>query len=236
MRISRRTQLHVEKASTHTMWRCHNREYYLRSNSMKTLYMNSVSEGLKPEVSKNCVKIHAYCIMDNHCHQAISYEEDSQHLSKFMHHAHSLFGSKYNRIHKRSGKVAESRPKTSLIENVEHEMRVHFYIEANPIRAGLCKPENLKHYKFNSFKFYAYGIEDEFTKLLTIPEWYYKLGPTDRIRQRNYRKLFYEYLSTQEQTAWLISNEEELFIGSSLWVSSQKERVKLFLPKILNTS
>ena len=150
-----------------------------------------------------------------------------------MRHAHGIFGSQYNRIHKRSGKVAEARPKTSLIQNTEHEMRVHFYIEANPIRAGICSPEQLKNYKFNSFRFYAYGIKDEYTKLLTLPQWYLELGSTQKERQRTYRKLFYEYLNEQSSPQWNFKNFEQAFIGSGLWRIEQERRVTR---QIKNTS
>jgi putative transposase len=173
--------------------------------------------------------------MDNHYHQATSYKDSFNYLSKHMRHAHSLFGARYNKIHKRSGKVAESRPKTALIENTEHEMRVHFYIEANPIRANICKPENLRSYKYNSFKFYAYGIKDEYTNLLTIPEWYMELGKNQKERQRKYRRLFYEYLSEHKSTNTLIF--EQNFIGSTIWKLKQEKRVSSFRKEqIVNTS
>lgn len=173
--------------------------------------------------------------MDNHYHQSTSYNLSSEFLSQYMRYAHGLFGSKYNKIHKRSGKVAESRPKTSLIENAEHEMRVHFYIEANPIRAGLCKPENLKNYKFNSFKLYAYGIIDEYTKLLTLPYWYLELGNTSKERQRKYRQLFYEYLHEQKKPLWDYKVFEQSFIGSQLWKLKNERRISKTL-KEQNTS
>ncbi len=182
-----------------------------------------IKEALNFNRHKERVFIHSYCVMDNHYHQLTSYKESSSFLSNYMRYAHTLFGARYNRLHKRSGKVAESRPKTSLIENTEHEIRVHFYIEANPIRAKMRTPENLRSYKFNSFKFYAYGLEDEHTKILTVPQWYKELGKTPSERQRKYRKLFYEYLSEQ-----IILNPlcfEKNFIGSAQWMLTQKERV-----------
>lgn len=196
---------------------------------MKSLYMDTVTRSLK----QGNVAIHSYCVMDNHYHQSTSYQSTSHNLSKYMRYAHSIFGSCYNRIHKRSGKVAEARPKTSLIENTEHEMRVHFYIEANPIRAGMCTPEQLKNYKFNSFRFYAYGIKDEYTSLLTLPQWYLELGSTPKERQRRYRQLFYEYLKEQTSSHWDFKNFERAFIGSSLWRLQQERRVS---KKIQNTS
>lgn len=187
--------------------------------------MQALLESFQKQNQTKNIFIHSYCVMDNHYHQSTSYKESSSYLSQHMRYTHGLFGSRYNKIHKRSGKVAEARPKTSLIENTEHEIRVHFYIEANPVRAGLCKPENLRSYKFNSFKFYAYGIRDEYTSLLTIPEWYLQLGRTMLERQKKYRKLFYSYLFEQEGYEINPQIYECAFIGSQLWQLKQKELV-----------
>ena len=65
-------------------------------------------------------------------------------------------------------------------------MKVHFYIEANPLRANLCKLENLHLYEFSSYRLYAYGIRDVFTDHLAEPEWYQKLGSTPAERQLRY--------------------------------------------------
>ncbi len=222
MRISRSHQLYLPSAAVHFMWRCHNKEHYLRSLMIKALYMLAVRESLKK--NKN-VFIHAYCVMDNHYHQSVSYDETSEYLSNYMRYAHSLFGSRYNKLSQRSGKVAESRPKTCLIENTEHEMRVHFYIEANPIRAKMYTPEELKNYKYNSFRYYAYGIKDD-SDILRDPEWYTKLGKTPGERQRKYRKLFYAYLREQDL---LKSNFETAYIGSPIWVNEQRRRISSLL-------
>jgi hypothetical protein len=94
--------------------------------------------------------------------------------------------------------VAEGRPKTPRVQNDYHAMRLHFYIEANPLRAGFRTLENLKHYKYSSYGFYAYGIRTAFTYRLTIPAWYLELGKTPFARQKKYRKLFAEYLKKDE--------------------------------------
>lgn len=224
MRTNRSTQLFPESASVHLMWSCHDKKYYLRPANAKALYMQTIHESFKKNPN---VQIYSYCVMDNHYHQSTRYESSSQSLSTHMRYSHSLFGSRYNRIHDRSGKVAVGRPKTSLIENEEHEMRVHFYIEANPIRAKMCTPENLRTYKYNSFKFYAYGIKDEHTSLLTMPSWYLELGDTAKERQRKYRRLFYEYLGEQERPDWDFRKFECLFIGSQIWKQRQLKRISV---------
>ncbi len=213
MRIPRSIQLFEPQGLLHQFWRCHNKEFYLKRPEMKSLYLQSIKQALKTHNKDNSLKIHAYTCMTNHFHSLMNYLDGSPNLSNFFRQAHSLFGARYNRLHDRSGKVAEGRPKTSLIENIEHQMRVHFYIEANPIRAGLCSEKQLRGYKHSSYRFYAWGISDEFTEILTIPEWYLALGKTARERQSRYRTLFQEYLGKP-------MGREEFFaplIGSSLW-------------------
>lgn len=213
MRLPRSIQLHQHSGFVHQFWRCHNREYYLKLPSMKILYLQAVKESLKTHNKKNSLKIYAYTCMDNHFHNLLHYNQGSPELSAFLRQSHSLFGIRYNRRHRRSGKVAEGRPKTSLIENVEHLIRVHFYIEANPLRSGKCNLKQLRHYQYSSYRFYAYGVRDEFTELLTVPEWYWALGETERQRQHRYRSLFREYLGKALDRSEFFSP----FIGNTLW-------------------
>ena len=142
-----------------------------------------------------------------------------------MRSAHSIFGQAFNRIHKRSGKVANERPKTSLVENQEHALRVHFYIEANPVRANKIKIEKLRFYKYSSYRFYAYGEKDELTKHLKIPNWYLELGKTFQERQKNYRYLFSKYLEENLKTLKIY---EELFIGGISWLLEKRKNLQKF--------
>lgn len=186
--------------------------------------MNCEKEALEKGNTKDFIQINAYCLMDNHSHELNHYLESSIYLSDYMRRSHSQFGRVFNDLNNRSGKVAESRPKTPLIEDWEHLMRVHFYIEANPVRAGKIPLEKLKNYKYCSYRYYAYGIEDEYTKMLTPPEWYLALGKTARERQKKYRKLFAAYL--REQGLIAPPGFSKDFIGSPFWIQEQKDRVK----------
>ncbi len=218
MRIPRSIQLHNSEGLIHQFWRCHNKEFYLKTAEMKSLYLQSLKDALKTHNKESSLKIHAYTCMDNHFHNLIKYTQGSKKLSDYLRQAHSFFGFRYNRRNKRSGKVAEGRPKTSLIENTEHEMKVHFYIEANPIRSGRCNEKQLRSYVYSSYRFYAFGITDKFSEILTVPDWYIRLGSTEKLRQRKYRSLFLEYLGKNlDRTEFFAP-----FIGSPLW------RVKLF--------
>lgn len=217
MRISRSEQLHVDSGSVHNMWRCHNRENYLESNLMKALFLRCMKLGLDSSISAGNVLLHSYCLMTNHVHQANSYKNGHRWLSRVLHYTNFLFGMRFNRLKKRSGKVGEDRPKTPLVQDVPRLMRLQFYIEANPIRAGISSFGKLKFYKFNSYRFYAFGIVDEFTDFLTPPAWYLELGPAPKERQREYRRLFLQYLQESKDRK---ENYLYPFIGSTDWVEN----------------
>lgn len=224
MRPSRFQILHYDSAPVHMFSRCHNKEMYFQPNQIKKLYMSIFKESLEVKSTyKDKVEINAFCIMDNHYHHLIQYRDGAHNLSNLMRRCNGVFGQRYNRLHQRSGKVAESRPKTSLIENIEHTMQVHMYIEANPIRAGKCNLKQLKHYKYCSYGFYAHGIRNEFTSVLTIPEWYIALGDNEIQRQIRYRQLFENYLKESKLIKMEIMS---YFIGSSLWVAREVKRYR----------
>jgi putative transposase len=196
----------------------------LQDNSAKDLYMKCIDDALEyKKQGENC-QIHAYCVMNNHFHQSVSYKNGSASLSRFMRYAHGLFGARYNRGKGRSGKVAEGRPKTPRVQNDYHAMRLHFYIEANPIRAKFRTLENLKSYIYSSYGFYAYGIRTQFTYRLTIPEWYMNLGKTYRERQKKYRKLFREYIG--ESATDKISIFMRRAVGDRLWIENFLNEIK----------
>lgn len=221
MRLPRSVQLYNISGFVHQFWRCHNKEFYLVAAVMKALYLRCMMRALKTHNKEKSITIYAYTVMDNHFHNLMRFTHGSTRLSNFLRQAHSIFGSRFNKIHGRSGKVAEGRPKTSLIENIEHLMRVQFYIEANPLRAGKCTLAQLKYYKFSSYRFYAYGITDEFSAMLTVPDWYKALGKSAQQRRARYRSLFMSSLDGGIDVKTLFSP----FIGSSGWKESITQKV-----------
>ncbi len=233
MRISRTNLLHPEQGFIHKFWRCQNREFLLKAQSTKDLYMKCTKYALEHRSVNSKVKIYSYCLMDNHAHMQMSYDEDSSYLSSFMRVSHARFGYTFNKIFKRTGKVANERPKTPLIENPEHCMRVHFYIEANPVRANIVSVEGLKLYKYSSYRFFAHGIRDAWTSLLTLPNWYLALGKTKSARQSKYRKLFLKYLSSELfGSKWMYTR----YIGNPMWQDQMIGKAKELMDRVLMKS
>ena len=206
-------------------WRCHNREYYLSDVNTVDLYFNTLRKSLVQKKTGEKVQVHAYCAMSNHMHHSMSYENGSNKLSLLMRYCHGIFGAKYNKMHNRSGKVAESRPKTTLIENDEHEMTAQFYIESNPLKAGTISLEQLQFHSKSSFGFYAFGIKTKYSDILTIPAWYLRLGKKPKERQKKYRKLFFEYVKKIKENIISIKKTPN-FWGCKEWIELQKYQLK----------
>ncbi len=194
----------------------------MKDSTTKDLYFKCTEYGLGHRSVAGNIKLTSFCLMNNHSHMGIEYENSSMYLSNFMRISHARFGYAFNKINGTSGKVANDRPKTPLIENSDHCMRVHFYIEANPIRANILKLEQLHLSQYSSYGFYAYGKKSKWSHLLTIPQWYLELGKTPKERQAKYRKLFREYLMLEAKSDYI----SKPFIGTFRWVENSLNWVR----------
>lgn len=236
MRIPRSVQLHPNTGLVHKIWRCHNKEFLLASSKIKNMYLDCSLKALSKKNLENKISIFSICIMNNHCHKGVTYSDTSQSLSEYMRMAHTSFGMKFNKYHNRTGKVANERPKTPLIQDWHHAMQVQFYIEANPIRAGINTLGNLQYNSYSSYGFYAYGVTNKLSSLLTIPQWYLELGQTPKERQRKYRKLFALYI---KENGIFKSTYASRYIGTEAWQTTQynfSKKLNLARYKINNSS
>ncbi len=234
MRHSRRSILPGKGASIHTIWRFHNRSFELKPDPIKRLFLKCMLFALKHRATQDQIKLSAYCIMDNHAHQILNYTRQPLGLSKFLQISLTRFARLFNDTQKRTGAVGNGRAKTIPIQGTPSaKMRAHMYVEANPIRARIRKFENLKMFEFSSFRFYAFGITDEFTVNLAVPEWYLHLGTTAQARQRRYRSLFKGYLEGDHSTRWPDMRIASFF-GELSWASEQLRNLRKPLARTEN--
>jgi putative transposase len=183
----------------HSIWKALNSYCYLRYDWAKILYLTMLVTVLR-KVER--ISLFGFCIMDNHAHKAAELLAGPEPYSSWMRDAHSGFAQGYNLRNKRTGPVGNDRPKTIVIRDQEGLKRVMFYQDYNPVAAGLV--EHPKDWRWSSYRFYAYGEKNSWTKHLTKPQWYLDLADTDEERQRLYREQAAEYwrkkmLPTEEQ-------------------------------------
>ena len=230
MRIPRK---HTLEPSTpfHKIWRCHNREFLLQSHAEKHAYLKCLSDDYKKNCSKEDFVIYSYNVMANHAHEADEIRGTVKSYSEHMRRAHGLFGLKFNKRHKRLGKVAHDRPKTLKVQNDERLKNLMFYIDCNPVPAGVTShPTDIRWKEFSSCRFYAYGEKNSYTDMLTMPKWYMELGRTPKERQRRYRSMLDRYM-IEHGLKRDPKMSQGLFIGGELWVLEMRKKLAKALKK-----
>lgn len=100
------------------------------------------------------VKIHTYCIMDNHFHLILETIEPN--LTKAMHALNTSYTVYFNTKRKRTGHLFQGRYKAILVQADEYLHHLSRYIHLNPIRAKLVKDP--KDYPWSSYRFFVSEI------------------------------------------------------------------------------
>ena len=216
----------VEGATVHKIWRAHNREYLLSREEDKRRYLDELHRDYLEKGLRDCFLVYAYVVMENHVHELVHISRFPEEFSDHMRRAHGRFGLKYNAVHGRLGKVAHDRPKTLRIQDERGERKVLFYILANVVKSGKSRNAGDIRFKESSaYRFYAYGERNEYSDMLSYPDWYLALGRTPKLRQRKFRSLFDRYLYDEG----LIEHpelERGFLIGEPEWVKQERERYR----------
>jgi putative transposase len=216
-------------SSIHKIWRCHNREFLLQDNNDKLAYLQAIHEDFTKRCSSDDFVIQAYSIMSNHVHEMLRIKRSLLAFSRHMQRAHGRFGLLYNKRHRRLGKVAHDRPRTLLIQDDEAEMRCSFYLDCNPVRAGILQhPTDIRWKDFSSCGCYALGRKNRHDGMIELPEWYQRLGKTPRQRQRRYRSLLDKYMVEQG-----LKRDPKMssgyFLGGVLWALQMRKALGMHL-------
>jgi REP element-mobilizing transposase RayT len=101
------------------------------------------------------IKIHAYCLMDNHYHLLI--HTPNANLSRAMRHINGLYTQRFNRLMKRDGALFRGRYKAIMVDKDNYLLQLSRYIHLNPVSAKLCVLP--QRYKWSSYQYY-YGIKN----------------------------------------------------------------------------
>ncbi len=122
-----------------------------------------------------------YCFMRNHTHLLIK-SPDLPSLTRFAHALHRKYAKLYSKRHELEGVVFHPRSKQLCVAKEDYFSECGRYIERNPVNAGIVN--NAEQYIWSSYRFYAYGREDE---LVTPSPVYEGLHPERNIKQELYR-------------------------------------------------
>ena len=170
-------------------WTAINRAALLKTDAIKAKFLDSLAKFRKR--ARRQVAFYAFVATATSVFKVGKLNAGPEHFSNWVRSAHSSFALKLNRLLGRSGPVGQDRPKTTALETQELLKRVMFTLDYLPVLLGLAAHPG--RYGYSSYKFFAYGAKNEWTKRLSNPPWYLELGETPEERQKAYRKMATEY-------------------------------------------
>lgn len=139
---------------------------------------------LKQYIKKIKVDLLAYCLMPNHVHLLLVPFQDNA-LAKVMQVINLSYTQYINKEYMRSGRIWESRFRSSVVDKDEYLWRVIKYIENNPVRAQIVA--RAEDYRWSSASFHVFNRKDNCLKSIEYIEEKYGI-----ISVKNYDKYLRE--------------------------------------------
>lgn len=139
------------------------------------------------------VSLHAYVLMPDHLHLLLTPATEGG-PSRMMQAIGRRYVLAFNRRHRRSGALWDSRYKTTLLQAERYLLPCMAYIDLNPVRAGLVSRPG--DYRWSSHGHYA-GLRHE--RLLTPHALIWQLGNTPFAREAAYIERVNQGLAAEEQ-------------------------------------
>ena len=128
-------------ATYHVVARANRREFILRSDATKDLFIETVIRAKR----KYAFRVINICIMGNHFHIMIEPGRNES-LSRIMQWILSVFAVCYNRELGLEGHVWYDRFKSKIISSLRQFISTFTYINDNPVRAGIVSAPQLYPY------------------------------------------------------------------------------------------
>ena len=142
--MARKLRLESEEGVYHVINRGNYRSPIFRSSKTKLAFLKCLDEAC----AKTGWVVHAWCLMSNHYHLALSTPQAN--LVAGMCWLQGTFANRFNRFRGEHGHLFQDRYKSLLVEPGEGLGRVCHYIHLNPVRAGLCVAQDLAQYEWTS--------------------------------------------------------------------------------------
>jgi len=129
--MARKPRLHFPGAVYHVTLRGNDRQDIFFSDDDRRRFYALLQEG----VERFGHKIHAFCLMTNHCHLAIQVGEIP--LSRIIQNVSFRYTVWVNKHQQRSGHLFQGRYKAILVDGDAYLLELVRYIHLNPIRAAM---------------------------------------------------------------------------------------------------
>jgi putative transposase len=213
--VARPLRLESESGVYHVLNRGNYRVDIFRADKTKAAFLKCLQESCE----RTGWQVHAWCIMSNHYHLAISTPRAN--LAEGMTWMQGTFATRFNRIRKEHGHLFQGRYKSLIVDPDDGLGPLCHYIHLNPVRAGICKTGGLPAYLWSSMRWLA--------EPKSRPGWY-DPGPTfehagNLADTTAGRRKYLEYLEwlAEDDTAMNMLRFEQMSKG---WVIGTKAFAK----------
>ena len=162
------------------------------------------------------LKVYAYALMSNHIH--LFFRTTLPNISEVMYSVNMGYSHYFNKRHRRTGHLFESRFKSKLVQVDRYFLCLLRYVHINPVKAGIvASPEQ---YAWSSHRAYLGNMD----KVVSDPKEALLLFSADLERAR---AAYLDFLGQQiPQKEWEILNKERNgILGDSVYRHSLKKAV-----------
>ena len=104
-------------------------------------------------VRRREIEVHAFCVLTTHYHLLVRCPTGK--LAQAMRRVQTEYSRSFNRLRRRDGPLVRGRYGSRLVEDDDYQHLLVGYIDANPVRAGLCTQPWT--YAFGSARFHVSG-------------------------------------------------------------------------------
>ena len=142
--MARPLRLESEDGVYHVLNRGNYRADIFRTEKAKTAFLKCLAEAC----TKTGWRVHAWCLMSNHYHLAISTPRAN--LVEGMRWLQGTFATRFNRLRQERGHLFQGRYKSLVVDPDGGLGPLCHYIHLNPVRARLCPVAGLPAQRWTS--------------------------------------------------------------------------------------
>lgn len=142
--MARPLRLESEDGVYHVLNRGNYRADLFRSEKARAAFLKCLGEAC----AKTGWRIHAWCIMSNHYHLAVSTPQAN--LVDGMRWLQGTFAARFNQLRRERGHLFQGRYKSLIVDPTDGLGPLCHYIHLNPVRAQLCSVSELPAQRWTS--------------------------------------------------------------------------------------
>ena len=146
--MPRPTRIQYEGAYYHVMNRGRARQKIFHNSEYYSAYLKTLEEAH----SRFDAQIHAYCLMDNHCHLLIGTPRAN--LNRIKWHINGVYTHRYNRLKSADDPLFRGRYKAILVDVDAYLLQLGRYIHRNPAEVKGADGQVLEQFKWSSYLAY----------------------------------------------------------------------------------